>query len=48
MTGEYLSQGALAGSVGTHHGVNFSSLYGEIDAFQDFLVADVRVQVLYF
>ncbi len=40
-----LGQGALAVAVGAHDGVQFAAGHGQVDAFEDGLVADGGVQV---
>ena len=43
--GKHLGQGALAGAVGTHDGVDLAGVDRQIDAAQDLLAIDARVQV---
>ena len=48
MAGEHLGERALARAVRSHDGVDLARLHREVDALEDFLVADARVQVLDF
>src|SRR5262249_19996653 len=46
--GEDTGQGALAGAVGPHDGVDLAGVDREVDAAEDFFVLDAGVQVLDF
>ena len=52
VTGQRVSEGGLAGAVGTHDGVSFAGVNGQVGALEDrldaFLGFDVDVQVLDF
>ena len=44
--GEDVGQRALAGAVGSHDGVDFTSLHFQIETAENFLAVDSNVQVL--
>ena len=46
VAGEDLGEGALAGAVGPHDGVDLPRVHGEVDAVQDLLLTDRGGQVL--
>jgi hypothetical protein len=48
VTGKHIGQRALAGSVRTHDGVNFTRVDREVNPLEDFLVLDRRVKILDF
>ena len=47
-SGEHLRERALAGAVRPHDGVHFARVDGEVDALENFAVANRRVQVFDF
>ena len=46
--GEHLGQRALAAAVGPHDGMDFTGVHGEVDAFQNFTIANFGVQIFDF
>jgi hypothetical protein len=44
---EYLGERALTRTVRAHDGMNFASVYSQIDAAKDFLTFGGRMQILY-
>ena len=45
MAGDGVAEGAFAGAVGAHEGVNFAAVNFEVHAFEDRLAADGDMQV---
>ena len=48
LSGQDRGQGAFAGSVRTHHGVDLAAADLKVDALEDLIVCDTGVQIGYF
>ncbi len=46
--GQHLGQRAFAAAVGAHDGVDFTGVHGEVDALQNFTIANFGVQIFDF
>ena len=46
--GEHLRERGLAGAVRSHHGVHLARIHREVDALEDFLIADGGVKIFDF
>ena len=46
--GQHLGQRALAAAVGPHDGMHFTGVDGEVDALQNFTIANFGVQIFDF
>ena len=46
--GQGIGQGAFAGAVGAHYGVDFAGAHGEVDALQNLLFVNGHAQVAHF
>ena len=46
--GQHLGERALAAAVGPHDGMHFTGVHGEVDALQNFTIANFGVQIFDF